>query len=607
MFRTTVLRLRLPLATFVFILSMTLSSDSWAQEAEKAEEQVAATPDQQSLEDSLKDLDDNVPRGSVYRFFEMAKDGDYEEAAKLLNTKGTPRNIRDIAPESLARQLHAVLDRALWIDFASLSDEEAGHEKDGLSRQRDLVGNIRAHEGKVPVLVEQAAWKNGKPVWKIAAQTVAQIPTLYDEFGYGPLADYLPAPFFEFRFLDIQLWQWIGLIALITFALLIASIIVWILNRLIHPLAERSETHWDDQFVSLAGKPIRILIAIGIFGPLSYLLRLALPVQVYVWAIQKTLLAIGIVWLIIRLVDVISGITEEYLAARGQQVARSVIPLGRRTVKAILFLIAVLAILQNFGINVTSLIAGLGIGGLAFALAAQKTIENLFGGLTLIADRPVQVGDFCRFGDKLGTVEEVGLRSTRVRTLDRTVISVANSEFSNLQLENFGRRDRIRFVTTLGLRYETTPDQLRYVLVELRKLLLAHPKVHGDPARVRLVGFGASSLDLEVYCYLITRDWDEFLAIREDLLLRMMEIVEDAGSGFAFPSQTIYTEKDGGLDTAKTESAIARVSAWRGEQSWPFPNIPDTEARKIANTLEYPPKGSSRGVSSREAAKGAPE
>jgi MscS family membrane protein len=146
--------------------------------------------------------------------------------------------------------------------------------------------------------------------------------------------------------------------------------------------------------------------------------------------------------------------------------------------------------LNNVGFNVTTLMAGLGIGGLAVALAAQKPLENLIGAITLYTSRPVRVGDFCRFGDKIGTVEEVGLRATKVRTLDRTLVNIPNAEFVHLHLDNFTKREKIWYHPRISLRYETTPDQVRYILVEVRKVLYAHPKVLSDPARIRFVGFG---------------------------------------------------------------------------------------------------------------------
>jgi MscS family membrane protein len=212
--------------------------------------------------------------------------------------------------------------------------------------------------------------------------------------------------------------------------------------------------------------------------------------------------------------------------------------------------------------------------------------------MELVADRPVAVGDFCRFGDKVGTVEDIGLRSVRIRTLDRTVVTVPNSAFASLQLENFAQRDRIRFYTVLGLRYETTAEQLRFVLVELKKLLVAHPKVHPDPARIRFIGFGAYSLDLEIFCYVETADWAEFLAIREDLLLRIMEIVESTGSGFAFPSQTLYLGGDDGLDESRSRAAEAQVRDWRERRELPLPDPAPESVREATDSLPYPPEGS---------------
>jgi MscS family membrane protein len=209
---------------------------------------------------------------------------------------------------------------------------------------------------------------------------------------------------------------------------------------------------------------------------------------------------------------------------------------------------------------VTGLLAGLGVGGLAVALAAQKTIENLFGGVSLVADRPIQVGEICRFGDRVGTIEAIGLRSTRIRTLDRTVVTIPNAEFSALQLENYSARDRIWLKLTLGLRYETSPAQLRQVLDALRKLLRDHPRVDPDPARVRFIDFGAYSLDLELFAYVQTSDFNEYLAIREEILLSIMDAVEACGTGFAFPSQTIYGARDGGLPGADVDSRSSPTS-----------------------------------------------
>lgn len=267
------------------------------------------------------------------------------------------------------------------------------------------------------------------------------------------------------------------------------------------------------------------------------------------------------------------------------------VPVARKAGKALVAGLALIAVLQNLGVNVTGILAGLGIGGLAVALAAQRSIEHLFGGITLMLDQPVRVGDFCRFGDKIGTIEAVGLRSTRVRTLDRTVITIPNGEFASLQLENFARRDKIWLHPKIGLRYETTPDQLRFVLVEVRKMLYAHPKVEPDPARIRFVGFGDYSLDLEIFAYVRATDYGDFLAIKEDIQLRIMDIVAASGTGFAFPSQTTYFARDAGLDPAKGQAAEAQVRVWRTKGELPLPDFPPEAIAALGGTLNYPPDG----------------
>lgn len=247
---------------------------------------------------------------------------------------------------------------------------------------------------------------------------------------------------------------------------------------------------------------------------------------------------------------------------------------------------------DKLGLPVYGIVAGLGVGGLAIALAAQSTIENLIGGLNLFADKPIRVGDFCKYGDDIGTVEAIGIRSTRIRGIDRTLTTIPNAVLAKVPIVNFAVRDRMLLKAVIGLRYETRPEQLRHVLAKLRELLLAHPKVTPEPARVRLIGFGASSLNLEVFAYIDTQDWNEFLEIQEDIHLRMMDVVAASGTGFAFPSQTLYFARDAGLDPDKSAAAMEQVQRWRAEHKLPFPNF-DLEFRRThRDTLEYPPAGS---------------
>jgi MscS family membrane protein len=280
------------------------------------------------------------------------------------------------------------------------------------------------------------------------------------------------------------------------------------------------------------------------------------------------------------------------LEQRGDRATVALVPPGQRVAKALVLLLAGIALLDQLGFDVTALLAGLGVGGIAVAFAAQKTIENLFGGASLFADRVLAVGDFCRLGDRVGTVEAIGLSSTRLRTLERTVVAIPNADLAGMRIENFAARDRIWYQSVIGLRYETTPEQLRCVLIEVRRMLYAHPMVDPDPARIRFLGFGASSLDLEVFAYVRTRDFGEYLEIAEDLNLRIMDIVAASGSGFAFPSRTLYLGRDPGLDPKRAEEAESRVRAWRERGELFLPRFPERAIAELENTLEWPPVGS---------------
>jgi MscS family membrane protein len=532
-----------------------------------------------------------TPRKAMLGYLDACRAGDYKDAAKYLDLQNVPPAARAARGPTLARELKTVLDRTLWVDLDKLSDAPEGDRQDGLPPQRDLVGTIEAAKGPVPIYLDRVQHEGG-PTWQIAAATVAHAPSLYREFGYGPLGDLLPPMFFEIRFLEVQLWQWLGLVILIAVAVVVSWSATGLILRSSRVLIQRTRSTLAPHLLDLGVGPIRLILAILVFTAGMYSLALAVPVQDFFAALQKALLILAVTWLLARIVEVAAQAVQQRWVLRGEQLAASAVPLGRRTVKVLVWFLAGLAVMQNFGINVTSILAGLGIGGIAVALAAQKTVENLFGGVTLIMDHPVRVGDFCRFGDKIGTVEDVGLRSTRVRTLDRTVVTIPNGQFAGMALENFTKRDRIWFHTTLGLRYETRPDQLRYILIELKKLLVAHPKVDPAPARIRFVGFGAYSLDLEIFAYILTSDYDEFLAIQEDLLLRIMEIVDTTGSGFAFPSQTIYAGADSGLDDEKTRTAMKQLQGWRDANELGLPSMRPEQLQALQHTLDYPPKGS---------------
>jgi MscS family membrane protein len=550
-----------------------------AEVAEKAPAPAAATP-----EDALGR---GSPRGALQGYLAACREQDYEKAAKFLDL----RRIQEDGP-TLARQLRVVLSRTLWVDVEALSQDPEGQPSDGLPAYRDRVGTIETQRGRVDILLQRVQQEDGVRVWQFAGVTTAQVPALWDQFGYGVLERFLPQIFFEFQLLQIALWQWVALLALVLAAAVVSwvltVVIVWALRLFI----KRIEMPINGALLVKAAGPIRLAVAVVIFRAGLVPLGLTLEAVEISSRLLSAIFVVAVTWLVFRAIDVLSATIEQRLVERGQASATAAVPPGRKAVKGIVLVLAFVAVLDSFGFSVTALIAGLGVGGIAVALAAQKTIENLFGGLTLYGDRPVRVGDFCKYGDKIGTVEEIGIRSTRVRTLDRTLVTIPNAEFSNLQLENYAVRDRMRLFAMIGVRYETTPEQLRYILVEVRKLLYAHERVTADPARIRFVGFGAYSLDLEIFAYVDTSDWNEFLGIREDIYLRIMDIVEASGSGFAFPSQTLYLGKDDAPTAERAGEVAEEVQRWRERNEVFLPNFPAEHIAAIENTIAFPPEGS---------------
>jgi MscS family membrane protein len=544
----------------------------------------APTAGAQALHD---ELERGSPRSSVAAYLKACREGDFEKAAGYLD-------LRQLQSEGaiLARQLRVVLSRTLWVDLDALSDEPQGKSDDGLPPYRDRIGTITTAAGKVEVLLQRVPREDGVRIWKIAAVTVAQVPDLYQEFGYGPLERFLPQIFFEFELLDIGLWQWLALLILVILTAVVSWLIAATVLRLLRPVVARTATQVDDQALEAFLGPVRLAAAVVVFALGTAPLGLHLQAQSFFSTALRALFIVALTWFLLRIVDVLAATVEQRLRERGDLGATALVPSGRKAVKFAVLLVATVAALDSLGFSVTALVASLGVGGIAVALAAQKTIENLFAGATLYADQPVRVGDFCRFGDKVGTVEDIGIRSTRVRTLDRTLVTIPNAEFSSIQLENFAKRDRMRLFAMIGVRYETTPEQLRYILVEVRKLLYAHERVTPDPARIRFVGFGAYSLDLELFAYVDTADWSEFLGIREDILLRVMDIVEASGSGFAFPSQTLYLGKDEAPSPERAREVAEQVQGWRERSEIFLPDFPAERIEEIENTLRFPPEGS---------------
>jgi MscS family membrane protein len=280
------------------------------------------------------------------------------------------------------------------------------------------------------------------------------------------------------------------------------------------------------------------------------------------------------------------------MTRRGRISAISVILFLKRTTKAAIVVIGIIAILGAVGVDVTAGLAALGIGGIALALGAQKTMENFVGSVSLIADQPMRVGDYCRVDDIKGTVESIGMRSTTLRTAARTIVTIPNGQLSSSKIENYAHRDRFIFNPILLFRMETTPDQMRFLLVELRSLLYSHPAVINSSPIVRFTGITTDSLKVEVTAYIESPNVDASQEVQEDLLLRMMDIIAQSGTALAYPSQTLYMARDNGLSEEKATATAETVKKWKENNELQLPKFDPKRVEELKGSLKYPDDGS---------------
>jgi MscS family membrane protein len=346
-------------------------------------------------------------------------------------------------------------------------------------------------------------------------------------------------------------WQWCALPLIIAAAWIGGALLGRITRRLFTRVASRTRAQWDEALVDRLAAPLTLAYTVLlVYAGLPWL-ALHERAEAFTTDVLRGLAFVAFFWGLSRCVDMSAQFVIESPWGRQHAGSQPLLMLAARAGKLAVLAMAVVALLSELGYPVASLVAGLGIGGLALALAAQKTVENLFGAFSIAADRPFREGDFVRIEDFLGTVEAIGLRSTRIRTLDRTLITVPNGKLADMRLESFTSRDRIRLSCVLGVVYGTTSAQMTQILDGLRRTLREHPKIWPDAVIVHFREFGSSSLDIEVMAWFQTTDYNEFQQYREEVLLGFMSVVERAGSEFAFPTRTVHVV--GGLQDERPQ------------------------------------------------------
>jgi len=543
------------------VLSAALSGAAWAQTTQSSQQTQPG-----SVVPPTDQLKRETPYGTVMGFLKAANQGNYELAASYLQLPRRKPSARD---RTTAQELEAILNHQYFSSLDVVSRDPEGNLMDGLSPDRESIGKARTLGGRTleVELVRVSDPQLGK-IWLISAGTLRQVPDFYERMPFTALQKNLPdwlnrTEFFSLTALELAIFLFAIPVAWIL-ARLILFVVGWGVRRY---LSRFTRAGWG-QGGLLAKTPLRLALTAVFHYVLVKPVLPLLYVQLYGRAV-RILFVVALYWLISNITDEAVARIEVRLPTARQASTHSLIALGRRVWKVLVALVLLLIVLKSFGFDVNSALAGIGIGGIALGLGAQKTLENLFGGVSVLSDGTIRVGDFCKVGDQIGTVEDIGLRATRIRTNARTVVSIPNGAVATGSLENFAGRDKVLMNPVISLRYGTSADQLRYVITRIREMLHQHPKVESETLRVRFINLGKNSLDVEIFAYVLTPVYPEFLSIQEDLLLRIMDIVEESGTAFAFPSQTMYLGKDPGLDSEKTQAALAAVERWRQEKQIP--------------------------------------
>ncbi len=505
----------------------------------------------------------DTPRGCVLGFLKAAERGDYGQAAQYLDVRASPAQAQD-----LARQLDVVLNHGLTGTLDGLSRTAEGNLKDSLRNNRDSAGFVETTSGKLEILLDRVERTSGSPIWLFSSETLQGVPRTFSEINAPGIERFIPHALREVKVLSLPLWRWLAIAVSMGLALLAASLLTRLLILLLRIPVHRMTGQEDDRYLLSLRRPMRLtLLALTVRLLANYAVSL---LGREFWIDLSQVLAIsGFSWLLIELSDIVSNLRSRQLLQHQTTNQIAVLALAHRLFKILVVFAALVLLLHGAGVNVSAMLAGLGIGGIALALAAQKTLEDLFGGIAIITREAVRVGDFCKLADQTGTIEDIGLGSTRVRTLDDTVVTIPNAKVSQMNLENYSLRRKIWFHHVFGLRYETSPEQLRSVLHGVTGMLRGDPRVETESARIRLVGFGVSSLNFEIFAYVRERDYGAFLEIQEDLLLKVMDVVAASGTRIALPSQLTYLDRSKPDETRTVQSGSGgQVSA---DEAQPLP------------------------------------
>jgi len=504
-----------------------------------------------------------TPRGTLLGFIKEAQEEHYARAVEYFQPPPSHRRHSEQDDEELAAQLLAILNQKFAGALELTSRDPLGRLDEGLPPDQERITGALGTTDKFPVQLIRLEDPQGRKLWYFSRATLDRVPEMFESLTFPEIEKQIPQTLVSHRLLFMPLWQWIAIAVFLPIALLggrlITMLIAFLANRTRKargkpPLAPQKFFEVDPITLTIA--IVSHYIFVGYIGT-SLLYRL------YYRHIVWIFLAFDFYWILTRITRAISSRIGVSLTKRGMLAERSIVSLIRRFIEVSIFLLVSLLVLKNLGVDVSTALAGVGIGGLALGLGAQKTFENLFGGVSVLFDKVIQIGDTCRINNQTGVVEDIGLRSTRLRTAERTLLSIPNGIMASAVVENLRFRDKFLCQQTIRLRYDLSPDHVRYVLGQIQNLLIEDPKVEDPSARVRFLRFAEYALEVEIYCYILEPEYTAYLATQEQLLLKIMDAIEKAGAVVALPTQTTFVTQDAWIDPQKAKAAEAAVEKAR--------------------------------------------
>jgi len=517
----------------------------------------AASPAKAEPAAPVDPLGRETPRISLVGFLKYAESEDYATAARYLQP--TPGQETDLVQR--VRELRALRSKFKG-DIDLLSDEPGGSVEAGLPIGEVRAGALKVGATTVDVILVRVDDPDSGKIWLISRDTVARIPGLYAQIrSEGPTRAerFVPAALTSRHLLDMSLAQWLGWLLSIPISWFLAWLLEFLLSAPNRIWCKLRKLPFSTVWKTPLGMPLRCIVAILLHGLFVYLLDPPLLYRVYYARFLAALLVGCFAWFVSRITD--RGFDHAVNRTRTQRAGgESILVVLQRLTRLLIGLAGFVAALAALGVNVRTTLAGLGIGGLALALGAQKTLENILGGITLLADKAVHVGNFCKIGNQVGTVEDIGLRSIKLRTLDQSVLVVPNGALAQMQFENFGPRRKCLLNQHFSLRIETQVDQLRFVLDRVQRMLDQQPAIETGTSRIRVANFAGAAFELELWAFAKTADWTEFTVIRQDVILKIAEIVEAAGTRLAAPTQLMYLSRDAGVDREKANDIAPHLS-----------------------------------------------